>query len=249
MCKRMGKSYIKHVKKMKSSKNKKNYNSKYFEERDYLDPRMSETIKILMKENKLHSVLDVGCGTGLLVKYLTKNKFKAIGCDYEKEAIKTALRINKINVVYGSATKLPFPKNSFDLVTSISVIEHLTPKEVKQFLNETKRVLKPNGYLFVVTPNYATPIRLLQGKKWFGYSDPTHINFYTPASFGNVLKKKGFGKIRTSFKSVYDLEFDWDLPTFFRRLPKPLVHFLTYLLVATPFSNIRNSFWIAAQKK
>lgn len=229
-------------------KNNLDYNKKYFEDRNYLDLRMAEAIKILMREYKFKTVLDVGCGTGLLVKFLNKNNFEATGCDNEKEALKAAYQINKVKVVQGSATKLPFKKNYFDLVASISLIEHLTPQDVETFIKQARLVLKPRGYIFIVTPNFATPIRLIQGKKWFGYLDPTHINFYTPGSLAKVLKKHGFNNIQTSFKTIYDLPFDWDLPTFFRYLPKPIVYFLTYLLTSTAFSNIRNSFWMGARR-
>lgn len=228
---------------------KKNYNKQYFIERNLLDPRLAESIKILMNENNLRTVLDVGCGTGKLVEYLKKCGFEAIGCDKELQAVITSKKMNNIRVVHGSATKLPFKNNSFDIITSISVIEHLTPREVEKFIAESKRVLKPNGYIFIVTPNYATPIRLIQKEKWFGYSDPTHINFYTPKSFAKILKKFKFVNIKTNFKTNYTLLFDWDLPGFFRFLPRLLVYFLIYILYSTPFANIRNSFWIAAQKK
>ena len=231
-----------------NTKNHSIYNMKYFEERDNLDLRLAETIKLFMQAHKLKTVLDVGCGTGLLVKFLNKNHFKATGCDTENEAIRTAKRINNVNVIKASATNLPFNKNTFDLITSVSVIEHLTPGDVISFIIQTKRILKPHGYVFFVTPNYATPIRLLQGKKWFGYSDPTHINFYTPKSLAQILKDYGFTDTRTRFKTKVNLPFDWDLPGFFRYLPKPIVNVLTYLLVSTPFSNVRNSFWIAAKK-
>lgn len=219
---------------MKTKPNVSHYNMKYFTERDYLDMHMAESLKILMKDNGLKKVLDVGCGTGKLVQYLNENGFDAYGCDSEDVAVNLAKKINRRNAIsIASATHLPFPNTSFDLITGISLIEHLSKSESIDFLKEVRRVLKPNGFIFVVTPNFASPCRFIQGKKWFGYSDPTHINFFTPLSLANLLKDYGFYNPRFWFKTN-DTNY-WK-------------NFVYYLLFSTPFCFIRNSFWIAAQK-
>lgn len=224
------------------------YNQRYFEDRDNLDLPLAETLKVFMHERALESVLDVGCGTGLLVKFLSTSGFRAVGCDIEDEAIKAAKNLNNIDLVKASAINLPFPNNSFDCITSISVVEHLRPQEVKKFIKESKRILKPGGFIFIVTPNFATPLRLLKGKQWFGYSDPTHINFYTRSSLARVLKNYGFTNLQTRFKTKADIPFNWNLPIFLKKFPKPIIHFMNYLLISSPVSNIRNSFWMAGQK-
>lgn len=225
------------------------YSEKYFKERDHLDIHMAEAIKIFIQENNLKKTLDVGCGTGRLVKFLNVEGFEAHGCDIEDEAVRLAKKLVKNKIIKASATKLPFKKRSYDFVSAISVIEHLTDTQIKKFLSEAKRILKPGGYVFFVTPNYATPFRYLQGERWFGYSDPTHVTFFTPKSLAHQLRLSGFKNIKFNFKSKYDSPFDWDLPEFMRSLPQPFKTFITYLLISTPLSNIRNSFWIAARKQ
>lgn len=209
------------------------FDQKYFEERDYLDPKIASAVKNLAGDNHLKKILDVGCGTGKLVMYLNKFGFKAYGCDpYVQETFSAShLKPIRDNIfVNASATNLPFSKNSFDMVTLISVIEHLQKKEVAKFVIEAKRILKKNGYIFIVTPNYNSIWRKLLGKKWFGYSDPTHINFYTPASLSKLLKKNNFKTINFHFK-IKNLSF------------------LDYLLVSTFLWRIRNSFYVAGQNE
>lgn len=225
------------------------YNKKYFRDRDYLDIRMAETVKMLMTKNHLKKVLDVGCGTGRFVEFLNKNGFEAFGVDKSSDAINWSRKITKKRVFKASAVNLPFKNNSFDFVLSISLIEHLTKHEVDLFLEETSRILRKDGYIFLVTPNFMSPFRFIQGKKWFGYSDPTHINYYSPFKLSNTLKKYSFKKIELNFKTKYNIPFDWDLPNTLRAMPKLFQALLIYLLFSTPFSIIRNSFWIAARKK
>lgn len=226
------------------------YDKDYFEARDILPANLVITIKNLMRANKLEVLLDVGCGSGQLVKFMNNIGFCAKGCDLSTAAVKKARKINKKgSIVRASATYLPFVEKSFDIVTCISVVEHLTPKEVETFFKETRRVLKEDGYVFLVTPNFQAALKFIQGKNWFGYRDPTHINFYTPQKLSNTLKKHGFANMRLTFKCKYHKSFEWEFPSFFPKLPKPLKILLIYLLFSTPLFIIRNSFWLAAQKK
>lgn len=210
---------------------------------------LAQSIQILASDHKFRKILDVGCGTGRLIKFLNQNGFNAQGCDFATEAIKTAKTINGNSIIKkASAISLPYKTGSFDLVTSISVIEHLKQKEAAKFLNEAKRVLKPSGYIFIITPNFSSPFRYLLGKRWFAYSDPTHINFFTPKSIKVLLTNCGYKNIKFRHKSAYDVLFSWYLPTPLRKLPMPLKNFFNYLMVSSPFSTCRDSLWVSAHK-
>lgn len=218
------------------------YNSKYFEARDHLDLLIGQTIEKFMHQHGLKKILDVGCGTGKLVSYFQKQGFTAIGCDNAEEALKISKQIR------ASATKLPFIQNSFDLVTAISLIEHLSQKDASKFITEAYRVLKPKGFIFLITPNFASPLRLLFGNKWFGYQDPTHITFFTPKSLSILLAQHRFSQIKLRFPVPKNVPFDWYLPAIARKLPMGMKNILTYLMISSPFATYRDSFWIAAQK-
>src|SRR3989304_4817174 len=105
------------------------YTKNYFCGHDVLIPHLAQGIIKLMPKNKLKKVLDVGCGTGRLVKHLNKQSlrsspaergaglkqsFRAIGCDNSPNAVRIAQKLNnKLTIKLASATKLPFKKNSF----------------------------------------------------------------------------------------------------------------------------------------
>lgn len=225
------------------------YDKDYFQKRDLLIPHLAEAIKDMMLKNHLQKVLDVGCGTGLLVKFMNTHRFRAIGCDASPEAVKEAKKTSgSRNIILSQASDLPFQSSSFDLVTSISLVEHLTQKEAIKFIKEAKRILKKNGFIFLVTPNFATPLRILSGGKWFAYQDPTHVNFFTPRSLSNLLVENGFKKPQTIFSIKYQKSLEWEFPGILGKLPKSVKKILVYLLFTTSFAVIRNSFWISAQK-
>jgi SAM-dependent methyltransferase len=84
-------------------------------------------------------VLDVGSGQGALQDLVSD----FTGLDISS----TAARFYHKPFVAGSATELPFPDDSFDAVWTIDVLEHVPQPE--KALSEIRRVLRPDGYLFL----------------------------------------------------------------------------------------------------
>ncbi len=120
-------------------------------------------------------LLDVACGTGYGLPFLRKKANRVVGVDVSWEALLEAKSRcdDRIYVLMASALRLPFPDETFDVVTSFETIEHL--HERQQFLQEIKRVLKMNGLLVLSTPNanYTKPVN---GKP----TNPFHVFEYTP---------------------------------------------------------------------
>lgn len=144
--------------------------------------------------NKLepNSILDVGCGEGFTLNKLHNEHFcdKLEGIDNSDEAIKIGkklfpdIKLNKADIY-----KLPYNKDSFDLVISTEVLEHLENPE--KALSEILRVAKKYVLLSVPNEPFFMLSNFLRGKnfKAFG-NDPGHINHWTVFSFIKFLKAK-----------------------------------------------------------
>ncbi len=227
-----------------------NYSKEYFKERDILILHLANTIADFAQKNTIKKILDVGCGAGKLVSFLNKSGFESFGCDFSKVAVKFA-RINNNNkpiIKLCSSTKLSYPDSSFDMICAISLIEHLKPADVNKFLLGATRILKPQGFIFLVTPNYSSPLRIIKRGRWFGYQDPTHVNFFTPLRLKKTLIKSGFRKTKLTFNISYQESFNKEFPTFFQKSPPVIKKILIYLLFNSPFYIMRDSFWITARK-
>jgi len=97
-------------------------------------------------------VLEIGCGPGTFTRALSKkHKGEIIGLDLDANFINFCNQKkidHNLEYVQGNALDLPFKDNSFDVITSHTIIEHV-PNEL--FLEEHLRVLKPGGTAVVMT--------------------------------------------------------------------------------------------------
>lgn len=126
--------------------------------------------------------LDIACGLGHFCRYMkARNPFLEIwGMDFSPVGIKYAKELDKVvgmnnKFVLGDAHKLPFEDNSFDVITAMEVIEHIS--DPVKFITEIKRVLKPNGGAFITTP----------WRDFKGMKSVEHIKEWTPKEFAKLL--------------------------------------------------------------
>jgi len=128
-------------------------------------------------------VLDVGCNTGYgTVRFLPVAR-RVVGVDVSVRAIEAARRrapSGQPDFILSSGFALPFPDDSFDLVSSFQVLEHV-PDPIA-YLRETARVTRPGGEVILATPNAA--IRLDPGMTpWNRF----HVHEYVAAELRDLL--------------------------------------------------------------
>lgn len=103
------------------------------------------------------SVLDIGCGRGRWISFFQDAyKANACGIDFSGEAVDYCKK-KGLEAYEESATQLHFEDNTFDMITSITVLLHL-PYEIKQqAIAEIKRTLKPGGIAILIENTFDDP--------------------------------------------------------------------------------------------
>jgi ubiquinone biosynthesis O-methyltransferase len=168
------------------------------------------------------SVLDVGCGNGIISLQLGKDGFNIKGIDVSEKAIQKAKENNPFpNVTFevADADKLKASGEAFDAIICSEVLEHLN--HPGRLLKELLPILKNQGILLVTVPNGKGPrevlvtkpmLRLRKKNNWLwkttlkvktllGYSGTTiqseadnldHIQFFTFKELQRLSKETGF---------------------------------------------------------
>lgn len=127
------------------------------------------TKKYLPKES---TVLEGGCGRGQNVYMLDKMGYRCIGIDYAQKTVeKVKSLVPEVDIRLGDVRKLDFDDEYFDGYWSLGVIEHFY-NGYEDIINEMRRVLKPNGVLFLTVPTMS----VLREKKALTHKYPLWDN-------------------------------------------------------------------------
>jgi len=91
-------------------------------------------------------VLDAGCGAGIPISQMLSERFRVTGVDFSEAQIGLAKKnVPNAKFLCEDMTKLNFPENSFDGITSYYAIIHIPREEHQPLLAKFHRMLKPGG--------------------------------------------------------------------------------------------------------
>lgn len=134
-------------------------------------------------------ILDVGCGTGANLAAFRRCG-AAIGIDMSEEALELCSRRQVDAVCVAEVEKLPFPDDSFDVVTALDLLEHTDEDLIA--LAEMHRVCRPGGLLIAIVPAY--------GFLWSEHDEALqHRRRYTAHELRNKLTLSGFHLDRSTY--------------------------------------------------
>ena len=125
------------------------YASSYDKTLDFLNSFEGEVLQRMLRGVRGGKILDVGCGTGRLIRQLLDRGAEIVGLDISPEMLKIARKkFKKTTFIEGNIENMPFPDDNFNIVIASFVIVHL--KDLRKAFDEVYRVLKPGG-IFIVT--------------------------------------------------------------------------------------------------
>jgi ubiquinone/menaquinone biosynthesis C-methylase UbiE len=135
--------------------------------------REKSLVRLISQYGRGDQYLDVGCGTGLILRHLPPG---SIGIDLNPRHLERASRyVPQSQVQVGDAEKLSFPDQSFSTVVCTEILEHLVHPE--HALAEIYRVLKPGGRLLGSTPRWSLVWRFRFLSSTHYHNEPFHNEF------------------------------------------------------------------------
>lgn len=169
--------------------------SKTYTREDFLSPitvkRYHELLDKFEPFRKTNKLLDVGCGVGYFLEVARERGWEVYGTEFTDES----MRINSdkgFKMNQGPLKASNYDAQSFDVVTSFEVIEHINNPDEE--MNQVKTILRSGGLFYCTTPNFNSVSRHQLKGQWNVIVYPEHLSYYTPKSMNYLMKQHGFNK-------------------------------------------------------
>ena len=170
---------------------------------EYITQKIKHHFKLENNENNLLdglTILDIGCGGGLISEPMTKLGGVVTGIDASEKNIKVAkLHAEKNNLKIKYLHSSPEQLNhaeKFDIILNLEIVEHV--EDVNLYLNSCSKLLKKNGIMFTATLNrtLTSYIKAILGAeyilRWLPIGTHDWNKFIKPEELENLLHKQDF---------------------------------------------------------
>ncbi len=157
-----------------------------------------QDLKLIHKYKPSGDFLDIGTNMGFFLSTAKKwNAWNLFGVEPSQSLSDMARKYFKLNIKTSFLEESNFESNFFDVVTMTDVFEHIiNPVEM---LAEIKRILKPDGILFIKVPNGLFNLFKLKMAKMLGklsnydiFDSYEHVVHYSSNTLKKILQKNGF---------------------------------------------------------
>jgi len=133
-------------------------------------------------------LLDVGCSSGFFIEIALEHGFDAYGVEFSKQAIGMAKREIRERITHGDVNLVgERGGEKFDLIVAFDIIEH-TQDPIK-VLQDMRKILSPEGWLVLTTPNTDHFLRYLMGSRWPMLEPLQHTFLFSKRAMRRVLEQ------------------------------------------------------------
>lgn len=163
-------------------------------------------LKNFLKNKKKINLLDIGCSTGFFIEAAKKEGWNCEGLELNPSAVNFGLKRGLR--IFQSTLENFKTKKKYDIITLFDVLEHLS--NPRQMINQTKKLLKKNGLLYVYVPNWNCASRILMKEQNCHFIWPTHhLTYFTPKTLQSFFNKLKFKLIDWETQGLDLYDFAW----------------------------------------
>ena len=138
------------------------------------------------------TLLDIGCGDGVLVEAARETGIESAGTEISDMLISVVRgRLGEGAIISGNLADLP--ADYYDVITIINVLEHL--RDPAEMLKASARLLKSDGILLAHTPNLGGLPARLYGAAWYHVEPLEHFYYFTARTLMMLMQKVGLRPI------------------------------------------------------
>jgi 2-polyprenyl-3-methyl-5-hydroxy-6-metoxy-1,4-benzoquinol methylase len=163
---------------------------------DYLSPitikRYNEILDQFEGVRKTNRLLDIGCGIGYFLEVAKQRGWEVFGTEFTDKAIEICTS-KGIKMHKGPLNPDNYPAESFDVITSFEVIEHINAPNPE--VSNISKLLRKDGLFYITTPNFNSTLRYYLGPKYNVIGWPEHLSYYTPSTIERLMKRHALKKV------------------------------------------------------
>lgn len=130
------------------------------------------------------TLLDVGCGTGAFAANMQKAGWQVTALEPDEGARRIALEAFGVHA-QDTEGFYRLPEGHYDVITLWHVLEHM--HDLSAVVAQLRRLLKPNGTLFIAVPNYTSYDAVAFEACWAAYDVPRHLYHFSPGAMRTLL--------------------------------------------------------------
>lgn len=143
------------------------------------------------------AALDIGCGNGKLLKYISilNPSCSITGIELDSKAARRAAKIKNIRIFKNGLHKANLGNDTFSIITMIHSFEHIANPE--KTIQRLSKLSDKSCLLYIAIPNRNSFQFNLFGKHWFHLDPEWHLHFIRPEIIIKRLEKEGFSFIKS----------------------------------------------------
>ncbi len=162
----------------------------YVNDQDDIEAKFDHILANIEAFHSPGRLLDVGAGPGFLVSAAGRRGWDAVGVDLNKWAANYASE-RGFDVRPVAFRDAGFDAGSFAAVTMMDLLEHVSDPE--ELVAEAARVIHPTGVLSILTPDAASPVSRILGRRWPELQRaPEHLTLFSVRGLAALLDQHGF---------------------------------------------------------
>jgi ubiquinone/menaquinone biosynthesis C-methylase UbiE len=149
----------------------KTWRDKWVNKNNWPESQFAKRVYVFVKNKKLKTMLDLGCGGGRDSEYFSRRGFRVTAVDIiVSEQQQKKIKRNNIAFVKSDIRKIKIKNKSFDIIYAHLILHYFNNKQIEKIMNDLHKILKPGGYIFIKCKSVGDPL--------FGKGKMIEPNFY-----------------------------------------------------------------------
>jgi len=170
---------------------------------DFVHRRLREIVAGFSGYRQENRLLDLGCGSGVLMQAAAEDGWQVSGLDVSQSAAEHVRSLG-FEVYCGVLPEAVYPDQHFDVVAASELLEHvLDPRAI---VGEVARILRRGGLFWATTPHGKGLSARLLREGWSAVCPPDHLQLFSRRGMNLLLTEAGFSRVRIAAYGVDPVE-------------------------------------------